>query len=81
MLLRYSIYLFMQTLYTEYLIIIPDRSLVFTAMEYFMSSVRKASALYPGIIVVIDMSHVSAADFTTAYVILPEILFSGDFDQ
>lgn len=37
-------------------------------MEYFMSSVRKASALYPGIIVVIDMSHVSAADFTTAYV-------------
>ncbi|XP_057380360.1 sodium-independent sulfate anion transporter-like [Daphnia carinata] len=52
---------------TEYLLIIPDRSLVFTAMEYFMSSVRKASALYPGIIVVIDMSHVSAADFTTAY--------------
>ncbi|KZS08864.1 Chloride anion exchanger [Daphnia magna] len=52
---------------TEYLLIVPDRSLVFTAMEYFMSSVRKASALYPGIIVVIDMSHVSAADFTTAY--------------
>ncbi|EFX78814.1 hypothetical protein DAPPUDRAFT_245670 [Daphnia pulex] len=52
---------------TEYLLIAPDRSLVFTAMEYFMSSVRKASALYPGIIVVIDMSHVSAADFTTAY--------------
>jgi sodium-independent sulfate anion transporter 11 len=48
---------------------------VFTAMEYFMSSVRKASALYPGIIVVIDMSHVSAADFTTAYVILAERLF------
>ena len=55
----------------EYLLIAPDRSLVFTAMEYFMSSVRKASALYPGIIVVIDMGHVSAADFTTAYVILP----------
>ena len=43
--------------------------MVFAAMEYFMSSVRKASALYPGIIVVIDMHHVSAADFTTAYVI------------
>jgi sodium-independent sulfate anion transporter 11 len=57
-----------QTPITEYLIITPDRSLVFTAMEYFMSSVRKASALYPGIIVVIDMHHVSAADFTTAYV-------------
>lgn len=52
----------------EYLIVTPDRSLVFTAMEYFMSSVRKASALYPGIIVVVDMVHVSAADFTTAYV-------------
>ncbi|XP_057380361.1 sodium-independent sulfate anion transporter-like [Daphnia carinata] len=51
----------------EYLHITPDRSLVFTAMEYFMSSVRKASALYPGIIVVVDMIHVSAADFTTAY--------------
>ncbi|XP_046450970.1 sodium-independent sulfate anion transporter-like [Daphnia pulex] len=56
-----------ETSNTEYLIFTPDRSLVFTAMEYFMSSVRKASALYPGIIVVIDMSHVSAADFTTAY--------------
>lgn len=43
-------------------------------MEYFMSSVRKASALYPGIIVVMDMSHVSSADFTTAYVILLIIL-------
>ena len=53
----------------EYLLITPDRSLIFAAMEYFMSSVRKASALYPGIIVVIDMHHVSAADFTTAYVI------------
>jgi hypothetical protein len=42
-----------QTPITEYLIITPDRSLVFTAMKYFMSSVRKASALYPGIIVVI----------------------------
>lgn len=51
------------------MLIIPDRSLVFTAMEYFMSSVRKASARYPGITVVIDMHHVSAADFTTAYVI------------
>ena len=49
-------------------------------MEYFMSSVRKASALYPGIIVVIDMHHVSAADFTTAYVykIHHKILFETD---
>jgi sodium-independent sulfate anion transporter 11 len=66
---------FTQSLKTEYLIITPDRSLVFTAIEYFISCVRKASALHPGIIVVIDMSHVSAADFTTSYVILPEILF------
>jgi sodium-independent sulfate anion transporter 11 len=64
----FNVYLFKQTSNTEYLIFTPDRSLVFTAMEYFMSSVRKASALDPGIIVVIDMSHVSAADFTTAYV-------------
>ncbi|XP_046639752.1 sodium-independent sulfate anion transporter-like isoform X2 [Daphnia pulicaria] len=56
-----------QSLKTEYLIITPDRSLVFTAIEYFISCVRKASALHPGIIVVIDMSHVSAADFTTSY--------------
>ncbi|KZS20140.1 Sodium-independent sulfate anion transporter [Daphnia magna] len=56
-----------QTPSVEYLLITPDRSLVFTAMEYFMSSVRKSSALYPGIIVVMDMSHVSSADFTTAY--------------
>nr|CAH0105630.1 unnamed protein product [Daphnia galeata] len=51
----------------ECLLIAPDHSLVFAAMEYFKSSVHKASALYPGIIVVIDMHHVSAADFTTAY--------------
>ena len=66
--LKYEVEGFLNTWITEYLIITPDRSLVFTAMEYFMSSVRKASALYPGIIVVIDMHHVSAADFTTAYV-------------
>lgn len=60
----------------EYLHITPDRSLVFTAMEDFMSSVRKASALYPGIIVVIDMIHVSAADFTTAYVMFPCLIKS-----
>ena len=53
----------------EYLLVSPDRSLVFTAMEYFKSSVRKASALYPHVIaVVVDMRHVTSADFTTAYV-------------
>lgn len=33
-----------------------------------MSTVRKASALYPGVPVVIDLSYVSIADFSTAYV-------------
>ena len=37
-------------------------------MDYFMSSVRKASVLHPGAPVVIDLSYVSIADFTTAYV-------------
>jgi len=46
----------------------PDRSLVFTSMDYFMSTVRKAAALHPKIPVVIDLSYVSIADFTTAYV-------------
>lgn len=52
----------------SYLLVTPDRSLVFTAMDYFMSTVRKASALHPGVPVVIDMSYVTIADFTTAYV-------------
>nr|CAH0107678.1 unnamed protein product [Daphnia galeata] len=54
--LKYEVEGFLNTWITEYLIITPDRSLV-----------RKASSLYPGIIVVIDMHHVSAADFTTVY--------------
>lgn len=54
--------------YIDYLHITPDRSLVFTAIEYFMSMVRKASALHPAVPVVIDLSHVSIADFSTAYV-------------
>ena len=60
---------------SSYLLVTPDRSLVFTAMDYFMSTVRKASALHPGVPVVIDLSYVSIADFTTAYVILLFILF------
>ncbi|XP_057381356.1 sodium-independent sulfate anion transporter-like [Daphnia carinata] len=52
---------------TKYLYITPDRSVVFTAIDYFMSTVRKASALYPGVPVVIDLSYVSIADFSTAY--------------
>ncbi|KAK4014629.1 hypothetical protein OUZ56_027147 [Daphnia magna] len=51
----------------KYLYITPDRSVVFTAIDYFMSTVRKASALYPGVPVVIDLSYVSIADFSTAY--------------
>nr|CAH0107975.1 unnamed protein product [Daphnia galeata] len=52
----------------NYLHITPDRSVVFTAIDYFMSTVRKASVLYPGVPVVIDLSYVSIADFSTAYV-------------
>ncbi|EFX83558.1 hypothetical protein DAPPUDRAFT_194797 [Daphnia pulex] len=51
----------------HYLHITPDRSVVFTAIDYFMSTVRKASVLYPGVPVVIDLSYVSIADFSTAY--------------
>lgn len=53
---------------TPHLLIIPDRSLVFTSMDFFMSTVRKASVLYPRLPVVIDLSYVSIADFSTAYV-------------
>ena len=63
-----SLLLCMQGLSSEYLLVTPDRSLVFTAMDYFMSTVRKASVLHPGAPVVIDLSYVSIADFTTAYV-------------
>lgn len=58
----------------KYLYITPDRSVVFTAIDYFMSTVRKASALYPGVPVVIDLSYVSIADFSTAYVSIALIL-------
>lgn len=53
---------------TPHLLFVPDRSLVFTSMDFFMSTVRKASNLHPGLPVVIDLSYVSIADFSTAYV-------------
>lgn len=54
----------------EYVSVVPDRSLVFSAMDYFMSAVRKAAVghrePYP-LPIVIDLRHVSMADFSTAY--------------
>jgi len=61
-----------------YLHITPDRSVVFTAIDYFMSTVRKASVLYPGVPVVIDLSYVSVADFSTAYV---SVAFKANIDN
>lgn len=61
----------------EYLLVTPDRSLVFSAMELFMSTVRKASAQHRqplALPVVIDMTHVCMADFSTAYVRPPRFL-------
>ena len=61
----------------EHLLITPDRSLVFSAMDYFMSVVRKASMEHRQprpLPIVIDLSHVSMADFTTAYVLIPYFL-------
>ena len=61
----------LQGLSSEYLLITPDRSLVFTAMDHFMSNVRKVAVKMPAdAAIVIDLSYVSAADFTTAYVSL-----------
>ena len=61
----------LQGLSSEYLLITPDRSLVFTAMDHFMSNVRKVAVKMPDdAAIVIDLSYVSAADFTTAYVSL-----------
>lgn len=53
---------------TDYLLVKPDRSIVFPAMDYFTSAVRKASMLHQGVPVVIDLSAVTLADFSTAYV-------------
>jgi len=63
-----SVNFILKGLSSEYLLVTPDRSLVFAAMDCFMSAVRKATALHPGAPVVIDLSYVSIADFTTAYV-------------
>ena len=52
----------------DYLVVTPDRSIVFPAMDYFSSALRKASAAHPNLPVVIDMHYVSLADFSTAYV-------------
>lgn len=52
----------------EYLRVTPDRSLVFTCMDYFVPMVRKASIKHSELPVVIDLCHASTADFTTAYV-------------
>lgn len=54
----------------------PDRSIVFPAMDHFSSAVRKASGAHPDVPLVIDMRHVSLADFSTAYVF--EILQLSD---
>jgi len=53
-----------------YLAITPDRSLIFTCMDYFISIVKKACANHPGVPIVIDLQHSSIADFSTAFVIL-----------
>lgn len=37
-------------------------------MDYFSSALRKASIARPGVPVVIDLSYVTLADFSTAYV-------------
>lgn len=52
----------------DYLLIKPDRSIVFPAMDYFSTVVRKASTTHRGVPIVLDMSFVSLADFSTAYV-------------
>lgn len=53
----------------DYLLVTPDRSLVFTSMDYFVPVVRKASMKHPESPVVIDLGHASTADFSTAFVI------------
>jgi len=62
----------MQTNFTPqqgYLFITPDRSLIFTCMDYFIPIVKKACVQNPGVPVVLDLQHSSEADFSTANVI------------
>ena len=56
---------------SNYLLITPDRSLSFTAVDFFMSSVRKYSALHREPVplpIVMDLKHVYMVDFSASYV-------------
>lgn len=61
----------------EYLMITPDRCLIFPSVDYVRNLVNKQS-IRQNVPVVIDASHVCRADFTTATVI--DSLIS-DFNQ
>lgn len=53
----------------EYLLITPDRSLVFPSVEYVRNVVSKAGVKHgANIPVVIDARHIQGADFTAAKV-------------
>nr|CAG4641258.1 EOG090X0F3A [Eulimnadia texana] len=55
----------------EYLLVVPDRSLVFTAMDYFSDFVRNVTRQHSGsgrFDIVIDLTYVSSADYTTAQI-------------
>jgi len=62
---------------TEYLMITPDRCLIFPSVEYVRNVVNKHSQRQ-NVPVVVDASHVYGADFTTATVIDSLI---NDFDK
>lgn len=53
---------------TEYLILTPDRCLIFPSTDYVRNLVTKHS-IKQGIPVVIDCSHIYGADYTAATVI------------
>ncbi|KAF7286468.1 hypothetical protein GWI33_005107 [Rhynchophorus ferrugineus] len=53
---------------TEYLILTPDRCLIFPSVDYVRNLVTKHS-IRQGIPVVIDCSHIYGADFTAATVV------------
>lgn len=52
----------------EYLLLTPDRCLIFPSVDYVRNLVTKHS-IKQGIPVVIDCSHIYGADFTAAKVI------------
>lgn len=63
------IFLFQSINGCEYLVITPDRSLVFPSVEYVRAVISKQGTKQgTAVPVVIDSTHIQAADFTAAKV-------------